>query len=404
MHDISKIEFLLKRHLKPAIFRVYCLLGKVLSPLTNRTLQKNRISRILIFQGGGIGDLIRVFPLLKSLREEFPLASVTILSPFARDFFELYPRPDLIAETIVIDVAKRHKSVLNKLRLALQLRKKIFDLIICPQSGLGMIEFSIMSFLIGAPYRIGFDKKGSGFLYTTKPDLRENRSIYEQNTNLLRVSGINACFDRDYFTVPEEDLNYAHSFLSENGAKAGDLIFSISPVVVADTDSKSPQHDRSLAEPRMWPEQCYVDLIIQILQTYRAKVVLLGNRFPDGKLSEFLAGSRDPNLISAVGKTTIRQAAALIKLSGILISNDSGPLHIALALRTPCVGIFGSTSPVQQLVGDRKDCAVIWKGLECSPCYVQEPIPHIDCPNDLICLKSITVKDVMGSITRLITA
>jgi heptosyltransferase-2 len=398
MRTIFGIEYLLKRYLKAPFFKIFCYFGRHIGYLTNKRIKKDTISNILVFQGGGIGDLIRLFPLLKPLHEEFPSAFITILSPFGRDFFELYPHQNIIKETVVIDVAKKHRSILSKLRLVFQLRRKFFDLVICPQSGLGMIEFSIMSFLIGIRYRVGFDINGSGFLYTTKLELLENQSIYAQNIELLRAAGITSYLDEDYFSVPEDDQFYAQSFLSTNGTAMNGLVFSISPVVLADTDNKSPQHNKSLAEPRTWPEQNYVDLILQILKKYQAKVILLGSRLPKGNLSDLLSNSRNPNLISAFGKTTIKQAAALIKSSSILISNDSGLLHIAIALKKPCIGIFGSTSPKQQIISDQEHCMVIWKGLECSPCYVQEPIPRIECPNEIQCLKTITVKDVMNAI------
>jgi heptosyltransferase-2 len=398
MHTILRIEYLLKRALKAPVFKIFCYLGRHIGTLTNKRLKKDDISNILVFQGGGIGDLIRLFPLLKPLHEEFPHASINILSPFGRDFFNLYPYSDLIAEAIVIDVAKRHKSIFSKLRLVSQLRKKRFDLVICPQSGLGMIEFSIMSFLTGARYRLGFNKNGSGWLYTTKPELLEDRSIYSQNLELLRTAGINSFFDEDYFSVPEEDLAFARDLLLKHGAADKKVVFAISPFVLADTDNKSPQHNRSLSEPRTWPEQNYAELISQILQRYNAKVVLLGNRLPNGILSGLLATSRNPNLITAVGKTTIGQAAALLRLSSILISNDSGLLHVAFALKKPCIGIFGSTSPLQQYISGRANCTVLWKRIECSPCYVQEPIPVIECPHGIQCLRMISVNDVMEAI------
>lgn len=403
---LHKIDFLLKRHLKTPIFRAFCYAGRLLNPVTNKRIQKERISKVLVLQGGGLGDLIRIFPILRALKDEFPSASISIVSPFDHELFKLFPHLNIISDIVIIDVARKHKSLLSKLLFIRFLRKKSFDLIVSPQIGLGMVEFATLSFLIGAPYRIGYDGKGSGFLHTTKVELVENKSIYEQHGELLRSSGIRfpsiGYYSKEpYVRIPEEDLYFARSFLRDHGIVDGDFIFTISPTVIADRDSKSPQHNRSLAESRTWPEQNYVDLVNQIIHSYRAKVILLGDAIPVGNLSEFLKNAENPDLISAMGQTTIGQAAALINLSDIFITNDSGLLHVAIALKKRCVGIFGSTSP-KQVVGSVDSCIPVWKGLQCSPCWVHQPIHDFNCPYDLECLKSITVEDVMKAIKYLL--
>lgn len=360
----------------------------------------------MLLLGGGLGDLIRVFPILRALKDEFPNASISIVSPFDHELFRLFPHLNVISEIVIIDVARKHKSLLSKLLFIRSLRKKSFDLIVCPQIGLGMVEFATLSFLIGAPYRIGYDSKGSGFLYTAKVELVKNKSIYEQHGELLRSSGIpfpsiGYYSKTPYVKIPEEDLSFARSFLRNHGIVDDDFIFTISPTVIADRDSKSPQHNRPLAESRTWPEENYVNLVNQITHSYRAKVIVLGDAIPVGNLSEFLINAENPNSISAVGQTTIGQAAALIKFSDIFITNDSGLLHVAIALKKRCVGIFGSTSP-KQVVGSIDYCSPVWKGLQCSPCWVHQPIHDFNCPYDLECLKSITIEDVMKAVKYLL--
>jgi len=403
-----RIEFFIKRYFKIPVFRVFCLAGRILSPLIRKKFQKERISRILVFQDGGIGDVIRIFPFLRPLYEQFPQASITVLSPFERRFFDLYEHANIISEFIVMDVSGKHKSFLSKLSLLRSLRKKSFDLIVCPQVGLGMIEFAVMSFLIAAPYRIGYDMNGSGFLYTTRIALRSDKSIYEQNREFLKTLGAQSLsYDHSlqspYLHVSEQDLSFAQTFMNKHDITGQDVVFTISPVVVADTDNRSPQHTRPLSELRVWPERKYVDLINELIHLYGAKVIILGDRITNGSLYEFLSGTDDPRIVSAIGKTTLGQSAALISLSRIFIGNDSGLLHIALALNKPCVAIFGSTAP-EQVIPSVDFCVPLHAGVECSPCFIHQPVPDFVCRNNIKCLESISVEDVIESVQSFLPA
>ncbi len=170
---------------------------------------------------------------------------------------------------------------------------------------------------------------------------------------------------------------------------------------MADRDNKSPQHDRPLSETRSWSEQNYVELINQIFELSNVKVVILGDKISNGALLDFLENTKNSNIISAIGKTTISQSAALINRSHLFISNDSGMLHVAFALGKRCIGIFGSTSPFQ-VFPPNDDSIFIWKKTECSPCFVHQPIPDFICPDDIKCLTSISVGEVMKAVKLLV--
>ena len=405
MSALRKIDFLLKRYLKIPIFKVFCFFGVLLSPLVDKETRKEKISNILVFQGGGIGDVIRIFPSIRLLNEEFSRASITVLCPFGPGFFELFSHSHVISEHIIFDVSGKHKSISSKLSLIRALRKRSFDLILCPQIGMGMIEFAVMSFLMRVPYRVGYDMHGSGFLYTSKIALQETKSVYEQHCALLKGAGIGVgdckhSLKEPYVTIPEKDISFAHSFLRDQRTSHNNLIFTISPIVMADRDNKSPQHDRPLASLRNWPEHKYIDLINEIIHSYRAKVIILGDRIPQGHLSDFLIKTDSPDVISAINKTTLGQSAALISLSRIFIGNDTGLLHIALALKKPCIGIFGSTSP-EQVIPSVDYCIPVWAGIECSPCFVHQPVPDFKCNHEMQCLRSISVEDVMTAVKQL---
>src|SRR3972149_682794 len=402
---LSSIDFFIKRYFKYPLFRLFCLAGRILCPITERDIPKNKkISRILVIQIGGIGDVIRLFPCLLLLRREFPDASITTLTQYGDKILRLLPdSSEIISENIILEPSKRDKTMMSKLHLALRLRKSSFDLVFSPNYGLGMIEFSIISFLTGAPYRIGYNYRGSGFLYSSKMDIKEDTPLLLQHLELLSKTGVrnNSIDGKIWFKVPEEDLSFAQSFLQHHNVSKNDLLLAIAPITIADRDYKSPMHHRSLFDYRAWPEDRYMKLINEIFRLYKVKIIVLGDSLSSGRLSDYLIHSKNPNVINAVGKTNIGQAAALIETSNLFISNDSGLLHVAIALQKPSIGIFGSTSP-RQVIHPVDYCIPIWKELECSPCFIHQPIPDFNCASDIRCLRLITVEEVLEAIKSLL--
>jgi ADP-heptose:LPS heptosyltransferase len=389
----------MKQYLKRPILKLLWSIGSSIGHLFDRPLQKEQISKILVFQGGGIGDVIRLFPALQSLHAAFPHASIVALTQYGNTLFRFFPSPEIISEHLLYDLHGKHKTLFQKFLFIRSLKKRKFDLIFSPNYGLGMIEAMIMSSLIGAPYRIGFDKDGAGFLYTTKKELAVNKSIQEQNLDLLSRAGVTIKDQEHYLnlSIPQEDLTFARSSLKSHGVSSNDVIMAIAPDVKADVKFKS------FPEYRSWPYDRYIELIKGITSRYKAKVILVGNRpqQPQEADSYQLLAKMDTNILNFMGRTTIAQAAALISYANLFIGNDSGPLHIAIALRKPCIGIFGATSPTQ-VISHSDHCVPLWKNLACSPCFSHQPLFDLKCPYRIECLHSITVNEVMETIEKLL--
>lgn len=405
MNKLPGTDLLIKRYLKYPFFKLFCLAGNISDSFQRKKiLQRGKISRILVIQVGGIGDIIRMFPSLISLSKEFPAASIYTLTQFGDNILSFLPNhSEIISGNIIFEPKGKHRSIMNKLALAMSLRNESFHLIFSPNYGLGMIEFSIIAYIIGAPYRIGYNYNGAGFLYTSKIELREDIPIMLQHLNLLTNSGIKASLGEgeEWFRVSDADMSFAKTFLNRYKTSTGDLLIAIAPVTIADRDYKSPMHRHSLVDYRAWSEDRFIELINNIIYPHKARVVILGDKIPNGHLSEYLKSSNNPNLINTIGMTTIGQSAALIKQSDIFIGNDSGLLHIAVALKKRCIGIFGSTSPIQ-VIPSADYFIPLWKGLECSPCFIHEPIPDFKCERNIECLRTITVEDVMNAIISLL--
>lgn len=350
----------------------------------SRPLDRERIKKILVFEGGGIGDLLRIFPVLEILNDNFPSASLSIVvTPGAADLLQLLPRENIVKETFYYDIRGKHKSFFKKLSLLLLLKKKRYDLVFSSSRGEGMREREIMSFIIGAPYRIGFSKNNIGKLQTTKIEFSYSIPILQQNLRLLEKCGLRITKDEIDMQINERDEIFAKDMIGNHGMP----IISIHP----DAAWK--------VRYRVWPLNNYIELIKEIAGNYKGRIIILGDKTTKEYVNSVVKKEGVPEILNLCGATTLSQTAAIIKQSALFIGNDSSLLHIANALHIPSIGIFGPTSP-EQVLSSLQDCLVIKKNIDCSPCYVHQYDFSDEC-GEPECLNEIRVSDVMEAVDRI---
>ena len=356
-------------------------LGRVLKTSFDKPADLGSVKNILVIQLGGIGDVLRVFPIFQILSREFPNALITSLTEQGNDLFKLMEVPNSNCRHQRIDFSRGY---LYKLSQIISLRKHSYDLIIVPSRGDGIIELSVFAFLLGAPYRAGFIVDGSGFLHTNKVEFRKDVSIVEQNLNLLKCLGIETDAAHMSLMIPDADIAYAENLLQKyvpNGA----LPVFLHPWV---------EYHR---EFRIWPSENYVELTRYILSNYRSRVFLLGGSSEKSLSENFERLVNHAGLVNITGVTSLSQTAALIKKSALFIGNDSSLLLIANALKAPAIGIFGATSE-KQILTPGNNCTPVYKNLPCRPCYVHQPLFGYRCNIDYKCLKSLSVEEVIQAV------
>jgi heptosyltransferase-2 len=392
-----------KQDLRRPLIKLLWHIGSWASPLFDRPLKQDRIQNILVFQGGGIGDVIRLFPAIEALRSAFPNARMATLTQFGDTLFRYLRSPDHRFEHIIYDLKSEHDSFPGKMRLVRSLRRRNFDLIFSPNYGLGMIEAMILAYLMRAPFRLGYDKEGAGFLYTTKKDISSEQCLQEQHVELLSKGGVHIekrggpCFG-----IPVNEVLRGDSLLQSLGVSERDLVIVVAPEV------KSGETRQSFPECRTWPVDRYRSLILELIRNYKdhhPKVIVLGRGGGDLAKEEGSLFPSDselpPEVLDLSGKTTIAEAVALISRSRLFIGNDSGLLHIAVATETPTVAIFGATSH-RQVIPFSDRTIVVRKDMPCSPCFFHAPLLEFSCPYDTLCLRSIEVADVMVAVEKLL--
>lgn len=346
------------------------------------------INRILIVKLSSIGDVVHSLPTLKALRDTYPHSYIAwVVEEKSKDVVIGNPYLD----EVIIFEKERWKTELFKkkgykesikeiLDFRKFLRQKNFDLAIDLQ---GLIRSGLIAYLSGARIRVGYQnsREMSSLFYNLKIPPRKVK-IHAVDRYLDVACYLGAEIKEIDFPlfVSAEDKKFAEDFLREHNISEEDLLIGINP-------GASVPHKR-------WQKEKFAKLADILIENYGAEIIIFGSP-KDEELTEEVINLMKYHPINASGKTTIKQLAALISNCKLFIGNDTGPLHIAVAMKTPVVAIFGPDDP-SRTGPYGKENIIIYKGLPCSPC-----IRHPTC-KDYPCMQQISVEEVLSAVERLI--
>jgi heptosyltransferase-2 len=344
-----------------------------------RPIPLDSIKSILVTRTDRIGDVVLSTPVLEALRKRFPnVKIVAMVLPTTRAVVEGNPYVD---EVLVYDKRGSQRRFLDSLRFALSLRKKKIDvaLHLHPTN-----RMHILSRLAGIPFRIGYKKKFGWLLSHTIAESKHlgTRHEAEYNFDLLR-----------FLDVPKPDV-LRPLFVVERSdeTKLDQLLAAMKlslprPIVFFPSAS---------CVSKKWPLEHFASLAEILYARTGVPIVLVGG--PDAvPLSALLRSSTTVNLVDLVDKLDLKMLGALFKRARLVVSNDSGPMHIAASVGAPVVSIFGRNDPglrPQRWRALGKKSFYIHKDVGCIKCLAH------NCQRDLLCLKSISVNDVMDIIDR----
>jgi len=329
-------------------------------------MELKNIKKILIVKPSSLGDIIHTLPFLSSIKSRFPTSELhwVIAKPY-KDLLNLNP---LINKLWIIDKdtwkkIKNIKDTLSELNILFKnLKKEKFDLVIDLQ---GLLRSGIITYATNAPMRVGFDKarEGSKVFYTHKVKCPENIHAI---IKYLKVAEFLGC-----------DVNKIAFPLKWDNSKSimKEIPYKNYIVVIPSARWKT----------KIWPPEKYGKLISLL----PLKSIIVGSK-EDINIANRILFYSNNNAISLVGKTNLNQLIEIIRNAEFVISNDSGPMHIASALNIPIVAIFGPTNPVK--TGPYgKNHIVIKEKVSCSPCRKRS------C-EDMRCMKLLTVEKVYNTI------
>jgi len=325
--------------------------------------------------------MIFLTPALKALRKGFPSSMISfLLGPYGAE--EVIEGSDLIDQKIIVD-HKKYKGLTGKVRLIQELKRENFNLSIT-STGTNPLKSGLLCYLAGIKYRLGESIKGKGYFYNLKISWDENLHEVESNINLIQKLGIKVKDKGLYIHTSPEDEIFAQRIFSDHNLNRK-LVIGIHP--------GSGIHQ---AEFKRWPKERFAQLADRLVNNHKASVIIFGGGEEIHLANEIKSLMKTDPLVMT-GKTTLAQAAALMKKCSLFISNDSGLLHVACAVTPLTLGIYGPTN--HRRTGPCSDSAVIIrKKLHCSPCYKGT---EVDC-SQLDCLELISVEEVLEAAKSLL--
>ncbi|OGX37608.1 MAG: hypothetical protein A3D87_07035 [Omnitrophica WOR_2 bacterium RIFCSPHIGHO2_02_FULL_50_17] len=341
--------------------------------------------RILLVKTHAIGDTILVTPAMRALRRRFPAAHMALLT--GRRSAEIMEGNPDIDEIISFD-----ESVLFRpdskgiIRLIFQIRRQKFETAFVFHYS-GFIHLLVLAF--GIPCRIGYTKDGSGFSLTHKIpwDEQDRRWTADIHLDIARFVGAQIEDRSLTVEVPEKDREFAGRFLRQNNIECNDILIGIFP--------GGGKNSRDVVSQKRWGIEKYAHVVEAVSAAYQAKIIVFGSRDDQDTVLELSRISK-LQLINACGKTNLKQTAALLQRCAVLITNDSAPLHIAIAVGTPTVSVFGPSRAASLVDKDARHI-IIQSPIPCSPCYCNSVFPGCDKP---LCMDAIGCEEVLTAVGR----
>jgi len=350
--------------------------------------------RVLIFLLSGIGDTLMFTPALRLLRQAWPQSRLVALTmrESERDLLALNPNLDEVRFAPLLK-----QSWTANLRDALKLRGEHFDLSIlpCPTN---RIHYNVLAFLAGASQRAAFrylkeSRRNLDFLNNVLLPHQDNVHNVEHNLILAQtLTGASRSEDlKMQLSTSEEDRKAAESFLEKRGLTNASLLgFHIS--------SSRAKH----MERKCWPKERFASVIQSLGRENPRDPFLLFCGADDLEESQWLA-RQNPDRMHLVQDLPIRVVAEILRRCRVLVTNDSGLQHVAAAMETPVVAIFGPTNPLRTGPWHTRS-AIARTGIACSPCFYHTSA-ELTCPAgiDFACLKELSEEAVLSEIRQMIS-
>lgn len=333
---------------------------------------------ILVIKMSAIGDCILSIPSLRAIRSKFPDATIKVLvSLQAREVFDHCP---YINDRIVCDFKNRDKGFKGLWNVSRELRKNNFDMVIDLQNNKAS---HMLAFLSLAPFRYGYSNRKFSFLINKRiKDDAPYLDPIEHQFRVLKSAGIKASEKKLELWPSQSAEEVVNSFLQDNWVKAGQKIIGINVRASWRWPSKN------------WPQKYIAELCDRFAKEFNTRVILTGTK-EDIEYSEKINDLTSSKPIIAAGKTSILELACLIKRCAIFITPDSAPMHIASAVGTSFIALFGPTDPSRH-VAPWGNHVILKKSLKCEPCY------NPNCLKAFKCMKDITVEEVFEAAKNII--
>ena len=355
------------------------------------------IKNILIINPFGIGDVLFSTPLLRAIKKKYPASSITYICN-RRAYGALQHNPNI--SNLHIFEKDEYKKLWNESKIEClkkiyssigTLNKEKFDVLV--DMSLGHTFSMLLFFMSAIPVRIGLNYRNRGKFFTHKINVEgfTDKHVVEYYFELGRVLDLDVSDKRMELVVSGEEERQANECLAQNGISTDDRLCGIIPGCGASWGKS--------AIYRRWDASKFAEVADRIADKYKYKILILGEAKELPLCMKTQADMRS-NAVQLCGKTTLPQFAAILDRCDLVVTNDGGPLHMAVALGKKTVSVFG---PVDERVygpyppSDRH--ITVTSDEKCRPCY--RNFRHKNC-EAVKCLKKITSDEVFNAAEKLI--
>ncbi|MBX7066464.1 MAG: lipopolysaccharide heptosyltransferase II [Parachlamydiales bacterium] len=331
----------------------------------------SRPQNILVRMPNWIGDLLMATPVLSDLRKAFPSASITAMC--RRPLCELLENDESIDELFCF--TRPSNDFLRRQDL-----RDIIAKISAGKYDTGVLLTNSFSsawwfWLGGVKKRVGYSMHFRRLLLTDPlkvPKEKEHQVITYKR--ILEPLGMDISQTKPRLFLQDKEVEESKTLLYQRGYVRGKKLIGINP-------------GAAYGSAKCWPPERFRALAMRLLLETDAYVVFFGDSSTASLVKEISRGLPE-RAIDLAGVTSLRELACIIKDCSVLVTNDSGPMHIGAALGVPLVALFGSTD--EELTGPYGQMeSVIHKKVKCSPCFKRV------CPIDFPCMKGISVEEVV---------
>ncbi|HEU0179387.1 MAG TPA: lipopolysaccharide heptosyltransferase II [Blastocatellia bacterium] len=358
--------------------------------------ESSKIDRIIVRGANWIGDAVMTLPALERLRSSFPQSHIALLAtPLTTGLFENSPFVDEVIEYRRKEDGTR--AFIDAMRL---MRARRFDLAALFQNA---FEAALLTWSGGARRRIGFAAQGRGPLLTHKllrsPRHNDRHQVHDYldivaecervclGGNLeSRISNLESRTSNPLpsLTASPAQRQAAEILLRRAGAE------SISrPLVALNAGATNSRAKR-------WPEDRFAALADQLIETLGSRIIFIGAASERDDAERIIRRMKRRGAINLAGETGIAELIGALDSCDLLISNDTGPAHIAAALGRPTLTIFGPTNEFETAPRAARAESIRAEGVECARCMLR------DCPIDHRCMTRIAPSEVFERALKLL--
>ncbi|MDM8536001.1 lipopolysaccharide heptosyltransferase II [Desulfobacterales bacterium HSG17] len=365
---------------------------KLLKILNYNLKLKSNIMNILIIKLSAIGDVIHTLPALNAIRKHYPNSKITwVVEEAAASIVQGHEALDRVLVSKrkkwlkgLLKSSSRNKSIKEISSFIRQLRDTNYDLVIDFHQ---LLKSGVVVWLARGKVKAGFDKgmqhMEHSYFFLNKPIPPVSMEHHALSRYLMLVQALGIPVKKVEYKLPvgKPHRQAIDKVLSENNMGNSKMLIAINPVAQWKT--------------KLWENKKFSKLADCLIKTYKADIIFTGGP-EDLPIVQDIIDNMKENALNLAGKTTLKILAALYEKTRFVISTDTGPMHLCVAVKTPVIALFGPTAPWRTgPFGPNHE--VIRLGMECSPCFKRECMRK-----DLLCMRGIDVEDILERVDKLV--